>query len=186
MTAARHGRLWVVGLSMAAVAAAIGIAIGWRYGQLSSTPASTPQPIVLGPTSGAAAAEAPTTVDRGAELYVRECAACHGQCGEGEPDWKITRADGSLPAPPHDGSGHTWHHPDAELLRIIAEGGTFYMPESKMPGFGDKLSQAEMAAVLAHIKTFWGTEERAYQAERTDDWQAQYESITPQSLPTVP
>ena len=30
--------------------------------------------------------------------------------------------DGRLPAPPHDESGHTWHHPDAQLFAITKYG----------------------------------------------------------------
>lgn len=112
---------------------------------------------------------------RGAALYVLHCASCHGVNGEGEPDWKVTRPDGSLPAPPHDSSGHTWHHPDAELLRILAEGGTVYFPESTMPGFAEILSPEQRADVLAFLKTLWGPEERAEQQRRTESWEAMQE-----------
>lgn len=105
--------------------------------------------------------------DRGAALYAAHCASCHGANLEGQPDWKKTLPDGSLPAPPHDDSGHTWHHGDGELLRIIARGGMIYMPESKMPGFAGVLSDDEMHAVLAFIKSSWGDEQRAWQAQVT-------------------
>ena len=74
---------------------------------------------------------------------------------------------GSLPAPPHDVSGHTWHHGDGELLRIIAEGGVVYMPESKMPGFAEVMSDDDMRAVLTFIKSSWGAEQLAWQAQIT-------------------
>ncbi len=74
-------------------------------------------------------------------------------------------ANGVYPAPPHDASGHTWHHPDALLLEIIANGGS--SPTSAMPGFGDKLSDQEMAAILAFIKSHWGPDELEFQAEVT-------------------
>lgn len=112
---------------------------------------------------------------RGAALYAEHCASCHGVNGEGEPDWKVARPDGSLPAPPHDSSGHTWHHPDAELLRILAEGGTVYFPESTMPGFAEILSKEEREDVLAFLKTLWGPEERAEQQRRTERWEAMQE-----------
>ena len=86
---------------------------------------------------------------------------------EGQPDWKRTLPDGSLPAPPHDVSGHTWHHGDGELLRIIAEGGVVYMPESKMPGFAEVMSDDDMRAVLTFIKSSWGAEQLAWQAQIT-------------------
>jgi mono/diheme cytochrome c family protein len=73
-----------------------------------------------------------------------------------------------LPAPPHDTSGHTWHHPDGILFRITKEGpaavvGDGY--ESDMPGFGDVLSDREIRAVLEFIKSTWPERERRYQAE---------------------
>lgn len=103
----------------------------------------------------------------GFDLYQEHCAACHGTRGEGDPDWKIPLDDGSLKPPPHDSSGHTWHHSDEELLRIIREGGVIYMPQSKMPGYAEVLTEAEMRAVLDYIRSLWGPQERAYQAERS-------------------
>ena len=97
-------------------------------------------------------------------MYAAHCASCHGANLEGQPDWKLPLPDGSLPAPPHDISGHTWHHGDGELRRIIGRGGTIYMPESKMPGFAATLSGDEMDAVLTFIKTSWGPRELAWQA----------------------
>lgn len=101
----------------------------------------------------------------GQALYEQQCAECHGVAGEGEANWKQPKADGAYPAPPHDSSGHTWHHPDEQLLAIIAQGGA--MPNSQMPGFAEEMNQEEMRAVLAYIKTFWGEEERTYQAQVT-------------------
>jgi mono/diheme cytochrome c family protein len=81
---------------------------------------------------------------------------------EGQPDWKIRQEDGSYPAPPHDSTGHTWHHPDEQLLEIIARGGDPALG-SKMPGFENTLSADQMQAILAFIKSHWGDEERAFQ-----------------------
>lgn len=106
-------------------------------------------------------------VARGAALYAVHCASCHGANLEGQPDWKHSLPDGSLPAPPHDTSGHTWHHGDGELLRIIGQGGTYYMPNSKMPGFAATLSDDEMRSVLMFIKTSWGAKELSWQASVT-------------------
>ncbi|MCC7020830.1 MAG: cytochrome c [Ardenticatenales bacterium] len=116
-------------------------------------------------------------VARGAALYAAHCASCHGANLEGQPDWKRPLPDGSLPAPPHDVSGHTWHHGDGELLRIIAKGGTIYMPESKMPGYERVLSDDDMRAVLTFIKSSWGPEQL--------DWQAQVTAgeVGPQAAP---
>ena len=101
----------------------------------------------------------------GQALYEANCAACHGLQGEGQPNWQQANAEGIFPAPPHDGSGHTWHHPDPLLLRIIAEGGQ--TPGSTMPGYAETMTRAEMEAVLAYIKTFWSPEQQAAQADIT-------------------
>ncbi len=97
-------------------------------------------------------------VARGEDLYAEYCAACHGASLEGEPDWRERDAAGYLPAPPHDDSGHTWHHPDRLLFAITKEGteaivGGDY--RSNMTGFGDVLDDDEILAVLAYIKSTW-------------------------------
>jgi len=52
-------------------------------------------------------------VGKGNAIYDAQCAACHGRNLEGQPEWQTRLASGRMPAPPHDDSGHTWHHPDA-------------------------------------------------------------------------
>ena len=97
-------------------------------------------------------------VAQGQVIYRDHCAACHGDRLQGEPDWQIRDADGYLPAPPHDPSGHTWHHPDRQLFEITKYGieavvGGGY--RSRMMGYAGILSDAEIAAVLAYIKSTW-------------------------------
>ncbi len=120
---------------------------------------------VLAVTAGAAmAGEARVpwldkdTVALGAMVYEAECAACHGASLEGQPEWKSRDAEGYLPAPPHDETGHTWHHPDAQLLDIVRRGTAAVVGQgyrSRMPGYAGKLTEAEMRAVLAYIKSTW-------------------------------
>lgn len=104
----------------------------------------------------------------GKALYEQNCASCHGIDGEGQPDWRVPDANGVYPAPPHTSDGHTWHHPDQQLLAIIADGGM--MSNSSMPGFGEQLSAEEMEAILAYIKTFWDEDDRKYQEQVTDQY----------------
>lgn len=97
-------------------------------------------------------------VAEGRALYADHCAACHGADLEGQPDWRLPDAQGLLPAPPHDETGHTWHHPDPLLFAITkygteaVVGGTY---RSNMQGFGEVLGDDEIIAVLAYIKSTW-------------------------------
>lgn len=105
------------------------------------------------------------TVQRGSDLYQAYCAACHGEDLSGQDDWRTSREDGSYPAPPHDSSGHTWHHPDSLLLEIIRDG--VDLPQSRMPTFGDRLSDEEILAIIEFLKSNWGEQERSFQWEVT-------------------
>lgn len=95
----------------------------------------------------------------GAKVYAQQCAACHGAKLEGQPNWRTRLPNDRLPAPPHDESGHTWHHPDHVLFAITKNGLVPpYAPkdyESDMPAFAGKLSDEEIWAVLAYLKTHW-------------------------------
>jgi S-disulfanyl-L-cysteine oxidoreductase SoxD len=109
---------------------------------------------------------------RGKTLYDAHCAACHGKALEGEPNWREKKPSGRMPAPPHDDSGHTWHHPDAVLFGITKEGlvpGKYAPPgyQSDMPGFGGALSDDQIWAVLAYIASQWSPRARAHQASVT-------------------
>ncbi|HEB79278.1 MAG TPA: cytochrome c [Rhodospirillales bacterium] len=64
----------------------------------------------------------PEQVAMGRMAYQQYCAPCHGAKLEGQPNWRIRKPDGKLPAPPHDQTGHTWHHPDQHLFRITKNG----------------------------------------------------------------
>lgn len=105
----------------------------------------------------------------GARLYAERCASCHGAKLEGQPNWQEPLSNGRMPAPPHDASGHTWHHSDAELLTITKKGLAAVVPgyESDMPAFEGTLSDEEIRAVLAFIKSTWPKTEREYQQART-------------------
>jgi mono/diheme cytochrome c family protein len=94
----------------------------------------------------------------GEGIYADNCARCHGANLEGESNWMVRKPTGRLPAPPHDASGHTWHHPDEQLFGIVKNGLESYAPPgyvSDMPAFGPTLSDNEIWAVLAFIKSSW-------------------------------
>jgi mono/diheme cytochrome c family protein len=106
-------------------------------------------------------------------LYTAWCAGCHGAKGEGqfpgaplEPS-PITNRIG---APPHDTTGHSWHHSDDLLVRYVIEGG-FTDPAAfyPMPGFGWRLSVADARQIVGYIKTLWTDEQRMMQARTTEE-----------------
>lgn len=105
-------------------------------------------------------------IDAGRVLYSENCASCHGALLEGQENWKQHLPDGSLPAPPHDETGHTWHHPDEYLFTVTKLGGAATAPPgfvSAMPGFEDSLSDREIWQVLDFIKGQWPEDIRARQ-----------------------
>ena len=94
----------------------------------------------------------------GEQIYAVNCAACHGKNLEGQANWKSPGPDGKMPAPPHDHTGHTWHHADKLLFEITKYGvkkfaGENY--ESNMPAYEGVLSDREIVASLSYIKSRW-------------------------------
>jgi mono/diheme cytochrome c family protein len=97
-------------------------------------------------------------VVRGEPLYQQHCASCHGSRLEGQPDWTTRDARGRLPAPPHDDSGHTWHHDDEVLFEVTKYGIGKHAPpgyQSDMPAFGKTMSDHDIMATLAYVKSHW-------------------------------
>ncbi|WP_298299716.1 c-type cytochrome [uncultured Litoreibacter sp.] len=110
----------------------------------------------------------------GQSIYAEQCAACHGARLEGQPNWRMRGEDGLLPAPPHDATGHTWHHDDKALFTLTKYGLAGLMenaPPSGMPVYEGVLSDDEIIAVLSFIKSTWPDDLRQYH----DDMNAQSE-----------
>jgi len=108
-------------------------------------------------------------VARGKVVYDEQCARCHGANQEGQPDWRHRLPNGRMPAPPHDPTGHTWHHSDKQLFDMTKVGPGALVPgyQSDMPGFKDKLSDADIWAVLSFIESTWPADIRAKQQRMT-------------------
>jgi len=107
---------------------------------------------------GVPATAIPQELAIGARVYAENCASCHGANLEGQSNWRQRNDNGRLPAPPHNARGHTWHHDDATLFGITKLGTAEFtgLPiESDMPAFKDVLSDEEIRAVLAYIKSRW-------------------------------
>ncbi len=101
-------------------------------------------------------------VARGKALYAQNCASCHGANLEGQPNWQVANALGIYPAPPHDESGHTWHHDDKLLFDYAKLGGAGVLQQqgvknvkSGMPAFGGVLSDSEIRDILGYIVSSW-------------------------------
>lgn len=97
-------------------------------------------------------------VERGRYVYDLSCAQCHGANLEGQANWRQRGADGLLPAPPHDETGHTWHHTDQVLFDLTKYGmqrfaGLDY--RSAMPAYRGVLSDEEIIAAMSYIKSRW-------------------------------
>jgi len=151
----KQWRMWTVVFLIGAIGAIWLLRSAWLV--------STAQPVVI---NNLAAPPVPTLnanrVAQGATLYAQHCAACHGANLEGAPNWQAGPADGIYPAPPHDNSGHTWHHKDDLLIRIVTNGGDPAY-KSKMPAFKASLNEDEVIAILDFMKSKWGKDEREFQ-----------------------
>jgi mono/diheme cytochrome c family protein len=97
-------------------------------------------------------------VARGQTLYAEHCGRCHGDRLEGQPNWTARRANGTVPPPPLDASGHAWSHPDRQLFDIVKLGGALFTRRgetSEMPAYRETLSDADIWAVLTYMKSNW-------------------------------
>jgi mono/diheme cytochrome c family protein len=97
-------------------------------------------------------------VTQGKAVYLDNCASCHGVNLEGQIGWRDQKVDGMRLAPPHDQSGHTWHHPDALLFDLTKYGleamiGRAY--PNNMAVFDGVLSDEAIIASLSYIKSTW-------------------------------
>lgn len=145
-------RIWLVLGFLALVAAVIALSLAGRGRAASGADATDTQLVALG-----------------REVYAPHCASCHGANLEGQPNWQQPNPDGSMPAPPHDETGHTWHHSDESLFATTKFGGQATSPVSRpngMPAFGGTLSDREIWAVLAYIKSTWPPEVQREQQAR--------------------
>jgi mono/diheme cytochrome c family protein len=139
-------RIWL--LAATAVLATAGAVAWWQAGK---------------PSANGMFSTDPKVIAEGRQVYEAHCASCHGPDLKGQPNWRSRGANGRLPAPPHDPSGHTWHHPSQQLFEIVKHGVQAFAPsgyESDMPGYDNLLSDSAIWAVLAYIRSTWPAEVR--------------------------
>lgn len=99
-------------------------------------------------------------VQLGGQIYADNCASCHGVNLEGQTaNWRSPGPDGKLPAPPHDQTGHTWHHTDELLFNLtkygLAKVANLENYQSNMPIYDGVLTDEEIIAVMSFIKSTW-------------------------------
>jgi len=143
------GRAWPV---IALAAAGIAGLVAWSVWPSGSVPLANPDDL--------------RQVALGRAIYQDRCASCHGANLEGQPNWQGREPNGRMPAPPHDASGHTWHHADDQLFGIVKHGiEPFASPgyQSDMPAFAGALADEEIWAVIAFLKSTWPERERSFQ-----------------------
>ena len=111
-------------------------------------------------------------IARGKQIYQQYCASCHGANAEGAANWKTPDDNLNFPPPPHNDDGHTWHHPDRVIYEAIRDGIRDTLRPNqpiRMQPFGDKLSDADIRALLAYFKSLWTREHREFQYLRTTE-----------------
>ena len=112
-------------------------------------------------------------VDLGKLVYENNCASCHGVNLEGQERWRQPDADGYMPAPPHDESGHTWHHPDALLFKLTKYGFAAMISSDykvSMPIYDDVLKDEEIVATLSYIESTWPDDVKQIQDKINADY----------------
>lgn len=97
-----------------------------------------------------------TQIARGEKIFSINCASCHGDQAQGDPDWRSRDETGRFPPPPLNGTAHAWHHPLAQLKHVIANGS----PGGKgnMPAWSGKLSEQDMDDTIAWFQAKWSDE----------------------------
>ena len=110
----------------------------------------------------------------GQMLYLDNCASCHGANLEGQSNWKSPNVDGVPIPPPHDATGHTWHHSNALLFEYTKLGGNSALAargvadfNSGMPAFESVISDDDIWNILAYIRSTWPEKEKEIQANRS-------------------
>jgi cytochrome c553 len=104
--------------------------------------------------------------------YNLVCAHCHGYEGQGQLAESIPQTEllGMHTVPAHNADSHVYQHPDQLLIRVIKEGVQNPLSHFPMPAFEGALTDEQINAIIAYIKTWWTDEQRAHQAEVTQRW----------------
>jgi len=108
----------------------------------------------------------------GSELFTANCSRCHGPEGQG-----------TQRAPALNVSGYLAETSDLALEQIITLG----VPDTAMPAWGDRMSEAEIQAIVGFIRAWEPTAPEVAEAARTGGpwWQTGSSSPVGQSVATA-
>lgn len=144
-----------------------GAAFAWFwFGRTPTTFAQAPQAYSI-------ITDDPEILTMGESVYAVACASCHGADFAGQENWRRPGADGMLPAPPHDRTGHTWHHSDEVLFNVVKFGPGYNVPgyRTRMQAYDGILSDEEIRAVNSFIAAQWPPEILNAQRKINTDWE---------------
>jgi mono/diheme cytochrome c family protein len=157
MTSKRAGRRWALPIFGVVMLAASAAATAWYLQDHTVIPGDA------------------TDLDQvafGSRVYGRICANCHGSELDGQLGWEQPLKDGTRLAPAHSAEGETWQRSDEKLFDVVKFGGETLKPDggvSRMPGFSEKLTDHEIWAVIAFIKSTWPTSVQEVQQSASAD-----------------
>lgn len=116
-------------------------------------------PVVwLVPTIAAASSTAPD-LETGRRLFSESCAGCHGPGGRPDPASPVVQALGIEPADLTDPLFNS-REPAIDWELVVKHGGRAFGLSEKMPAWGSSFTDAEIAAIVAYIKTLAPGSER--------------------------
>ncbi len=103
----------------------------------------------------ASADDAVVDLSRGAQIFAANCATCHGPDGGPDPDSPLVKSMGVVPANFADALFNS-REPLSDWKTVVTYGGPSLGFSDKMPAFGEALSEGDIDAVLAYVKTLGG------------------------------
>lgn len=95
-------------------------------------------------------------LERGRQVYERNCVACHGPAGKPDVHGPVVQA---LGVPPADFSDALFNsrEPLSDWRLVATHGGPSLGFSDRMPAFGASLEEADIEDVLSYVKTLGGS-----------------------------
>ena len=99
-------------------------------------------------------------ISRGAAVFQRNCAECHGPEAQGHPDWGSTatgQKKAYVVAPPLNGAGVTWKRSRQDIKNIIKQG-VIKENVPVMPAWKGRVDEQELDDVVTWFQALWPPE----------------------------